>query len=221
MCRCDGDVGGDRADPSSGSSWDFPTSQPDGLRRPTHLVPYAGRDHPRSGPRRGRTGDVERRPRLLRRRRLHTQSGAACLEARPVGLDRSPRLRRGESGPRGLHRGGRDRPLLRRAAVRPEAHHGTAPESGQAARGLHARRARRPALTESGQWLEVGAEPADVVDTNGAGDAFAAGLMVADFLGLSLNEALAVAARSAAISVGSAEFAARDLSLERVLPGGQ
>jgi acarbose 7IV-phosphotransferase len=77
------------------------------------------------------------------------------------------------------------------------------------------------ALTESGQWLEVGAEPADVVDTNGAGDAFAAGLMVADFLGLSLNEALVVAARSAVISVGSAELAAPDLSLERVLAGGQ
>lgn len=78
-----------------------------------------------------------------------------------------------------------------------------------------------PALTESGRWVEVGAEPADVVDTNGAGDAFAEGLMVADFLGLYLNEALAVAARSGAISVGSAELAAPDLSLERVLPGGQ
>jgi acarbose 7IV-phosphotransferase len=77
------------------------------------------------------------------------------------------------------------------------------------------------ALTGSGRWIEVAAEAADVVDTNGAGDAFAAGLMVASFLGVPLGEALAVEARSAAISVGSGELAAPDLSLERVLPGGQ
>ena len=77
------------------------------------------------------------------------------------------------------------------------------------------------ALTESGGWIEVAAEAADVVDTNGAGDAFAAGLMVADFLGLPVSEALVVAARSAAISVGSAELADPDLTLERVLLGGQ
>ena len=76
------------------------------------------------------------------------------------------------------------------------------------------------ALTGSGKWIEVGAEAADVVDTNGAGDAFAAGLMVSSFLGVPLREALAVAARSAAISVGSGELAAPDLSLEGVLPGG-
>ena len=73
----------------------------------------------------------------------------------------------------------------------------------------------------SGQWIEVAAEAAEVVDTNGAGDAFAAGLIAADFLGLPLREALAVAARTAALSIGSADLAAPDLTLERVLPGGQ
>lgn len=40
------------------------------------------------------------------------------------------------------------------------------------------------ALKGSGRWIEVRAEAADVVDTNGAGDAFAAGLMVASFVGV-------------------------------------
>lgn len=75
------------------------------------------------------------------------------------------------------------------------------------------------ALTASGEWLDVAAEKADVVDTNGAGDAFAAGLMVADFLGLTLGDALAVAARSAAMSIGSDQLASPQLSLDRVLMG--
>ena len=46
--------------------------------------------------------------------------------------------------------------------------------------------AERPglALTGSGRWIEVAAEAADVVDTNGVGDAFAASLMVASFFGV-------------------------------------
>jgi sugar/nucleoside kinase (ribokinase family) len=76
------------------------------------------------------------------------------------------------------------------------------------------------ALTTDGRWIDVPAEHVDVVDTNGAGDAFAAGLMVAESLGLPIYDALAVGARAASISIGSTELASSDLSLARVLPRG-
>jgi sugar/nucleoside kinase (ribokinase family) len=73
------------------------------------------------------------------------------------------------------------------------------------------------ALTSHGLWYEIPAEPAEVIDTNGAGDAFAAGLLVAELRGLPLEDALGVAARTAALAIGSRELAAPDLRLELVL----
>ena len=57
------------------------------------------------------------------------------------------------------------------------------------------------ALAADGRWLEVAAEPVDrVVDSNGAGDAFLAGVIVGQFRGLSIDPSLRVGARVAAMS---------------------
>ena len=69
------------------------------------------------------------------------------------------------------------------------------------------------ALTADGRWLEVPAERVEtLVDTNGAGDAFVAGLVYGDLLGLPIERSLRVAARVAALSVGSVELASPKLS---------
>jgi sugar/nucleoside kinase (ribokinase family) len=73
------------------------------------------------------------------------------------------------------------------------------------------------ALTADGEWHVVAAEPAELVDTNGAGDAFATGLLVAQLLEFPLREGLAIAARAAALAVGSRDLASHELSLDRVL----
>ncbi len=58
-------------------------------------------------------------------------------------------------------------------------------------------------------WFDVGAAPVDrVVDTNGAGDAFFAGLLSAMLDGSDTAEALAFAAATAALAVGSADLGA-------------
>jgi sugar/nucleoside kinase (ribokinase family) len=77
------------------------------------------------------------------------------------------------------------------------------------------------ALDGSGGWHDVQAEPATIVDTNGAGDAYGAGLLVGELLGLSLDEALVMAARTAAIAIGSRDLSASDLTLARVVPNGE
>jgi len=66
------------------------------------------------------------------------------------------------------------------------------------------------ALTRDDRWLEIPAEPVDpVVDTNGAGDAFLAGTVYGDLLGLPIETSLRVGARVAALAVGSPELAAQ------------
>ena len=74
------------------------------------------------------------------------------------------------------------------------------------------------ALDSGGRWHNVQAEPATIVDTNGAGDAYGAGLLVGELIGLSLDEALVMAARTAAIAIGSRDLSASDLTLARVVP---
>jgi sugar/nucleoside kinase (ribokinase family) len=70
------------------------------------------------------------------------------------------------------------------------------------------------ALTGDGHWLEVPAEPVEaVVDTNGAGDAFLAGVVYGELLGLPIERSLRIGARVAALAVQSFDLASPDLSL--------
>jgi sugar/nucleoside kinase (ribokinase family) len=74
------------------------------------------------------------------------------------------------------------------------------------------------ALTEDGAWLEVPAAPVDeIVDANGAGDAFAAGLLLGLAVGHPPAEALAVAARAGALALDSTELAGESLTRRAVL----
>lgn len=59
------------------------------------------------------------------------------------------------------------------------------------------------ALERSGRVHRVAAVPVEVVDTNGAGDAFFAGVLDAHLAGAELPEALAAGAASAALVLGS------------------
>lgn len=69
------------------------------------------------------------------------------------------------------------------------------------------------ALTPDGRWLDVPAEPVDrIVDTNGAGDAFVAGVVFGALLGLPVERSLRIGARVAAVAVTSPDLASADLS---------
>lgn len=64
------------------------------------------------------------------------------------------------------------------------------------------------ALTHDGRWLEIPVEPVDaVVDTNGAGDAFAAGVIAGELRGLPIDKALGLGAHQAALAVQSPDLA--------------
>ncbi len=62
------------------------------------------------------------------------------------------------------------------------------------------------ALDAAGTRYEVAAAPADVVDTNGAGDAFFAGFLVAHLAGADVDGCLAAAARQAVVALASAHL---------------
>lgn len=62
------------------------------------------------------------------------------------------------------------------------------------------------ALERGGRVERVAAEPADVVDTNGAGDAFLAGFLAAHLAGRPLAERLRAGARAAAACVASPDL---------------
>lgn len=69
------------------------------------------------------------------------------------------------------------------------------------------------ALTADRRWLDVPVEAVEsVVDTNGAGDAFLAGVVYGELHQLPIERSLRIGARVAALSVGSAELASPDLS---------
>ena len=59
------------------------------------------------------------------------------------------------------------------------------------------------ALASSGERATVAAQPVDVVDTNGAGDAFFAGFLAASVAGMDLNGCLAAGARQAVVALSS------------------
>jgi sugar/nucleoside kinase (ribokinase family) len=69
------------------------------------------------------------------------------------------------------------------------------------------------ALTADGRWIDVAAEPVDrVVDTNGAGDAFLAGVVYGELVGLPIERSLRIGARVAARAVASTELAGPPLA---------
>ena len=59
------------------------------------------------------------------------------------------------------------------------------------------------ALTASGERATVAAHPVDLVDTNGAGDAFFAGFLAASLAGADLDGCLAAGARQAVVALSS------------------
>jgi acarbose 7IV-phosphotransferase len=63
------------------------------------------------------------------------------------------------------------------------------------------------ALDPAGRWVEVPGEVVDVVDANGAGDAFFAGFLVARWAGADLAESLAAGAAQAAVCLGGPHLA--------------
>jgi sugar/nucleoside kinase (ribokinase family) len=64
------------------------------------------------------------------------------------------------------------------------------------------------ALTADGRWLEIPAESVEmVVDTNGAGDAFLAGTVYGELLGLPIERSLRIGARVAALAIQSPDLA--------------
>jgi acarbose 7IV-phosphotransferase len=73
------------------------------------------------------------------------------------------------------------------------------------------------ALDADGQWYEVPALPGvDVVDSNGAGDAFFAGVLFGVLEGVPLATALRYGSVAGALAVTSSELASTDLSAERL-----
>ncbi len=77
------------------------------------------------------------------------------------------------------------------------------------------------ALARDGEPIRVPAEPVrEVIDSNGAGDAFLAGFLAAHLRGAALTECLRQAARSGALSVRSRELAAADLTAALVRADG-
>ena len=74
------------------------------------------------------------------------------------------------------------------------------------------------ALTADGRWLEIPPAPVErIVDTNGAGDAFLAGVVVGELHGLPIERSLAIAARVAAAAVQSADLAPARVDAEALL----
>ena len=74
------------------------------------------------------------------------------------------------------------------------------------------------ALTADGRWLEVPPEPVEaIVDTNGAGDAFLAGVVFGTLRGLPIERALAVGARMGAAAVQSPDLAPSSVDVEALV----
>ena len=69
------------------------------------------------------------------------------------------------------------------------------------------------ALTGDRRWHEVPAEPVDrIVDTNGAGDAFLAGVLYGELHDMPIESSLRIGARVAALAVQSPELASPELN---------
>ncbi|HET7031440.1 MAG TPA: carbohydrate kinase family protein [Candidatus Limnocylindrales bacterium] len=78
------------------------------------------------------------------------------------------------------------------------------------------------ALTADGRWIDVAATPVErIVDTNGAGDAFLAGVIAGELRGLPIERSLAFAAHVAALAVQSPDLAPTEpVDVEALLSAG-
>lgn len=72
------------------------------------------------------------------------------------------------------------------------------------------------ALTADGEWIEVAAVDAELVDANGAGDAFFAGYLYGHRQGESVETSLRLGTLAGGLAVSSPELAHPDLSPERL-----
>ncbi len=67
-------------------------------------------------------------------------------------------------------------------------------------------------IDQSGTWVDVEAQPAEVVDSNGAGDAFFAGFAVARHAGADMGAAMEAGSAQAAAAVASPDLAPKPRS---------
>ena len=70
------------------------------------------------------------------------------------------------------------------------------------------------ALTSDGRWVEVPAEPFEVVDTNGAGDAYVSGFLYGQALGADVETSMRLGTLAGGLAVESYELAHPNLSAE-------
>lgn len=72
------------------------------------------------------------------------------------------------------------------------------------------------ALTSDGTWIETPAEPFEMVDTNGAGDAYVSGFLHGHAQGKDVETCMRLGTLAGGLAVGSYELAHPDLSVDRL-----
>ena len=72
------------------------------------------------------------------------------------------------------------------------------------------------ALTSDGTWIEMAAEPFEMVDTNGAGDAYVSGFLYGHSQGEDIETCMQLGTIAEGLAVGSYELAHPNLSINRL-----
>lgn len=72
------------------------------------------------------------------------------------------------------------------------------------------------ALTSDGTWIEMAAEPFEMVDTNGAGDAYVSGFLYGHSQGEDIETCMQLGTIAGGLAVGSYELAHPNLSIDRL-----
>lgn len=73
------------------------------------------------------------------------------------------------------------------------------------------------ALTSNGMWIEMPAEPFEMVDTNGAGDAYVSGFLYGHSRGKDVETCMRLGTLAGGLAVGSYELVHPDLSIDRLI----